>query len=384
MEPLQPNRPSAPRRGAEAIRLLTEAFRHAGWRAREPAADSGKPGADLILERGKQRYVVELKVAAEGRSDRLIPLWSQAYLQALRATAGRRAPLVVVAAPHVNWRAAEQILAFAAEHAPDAAAGVIDFEGLRRFRGPHLEGLDADHDRPSRAVDEPVADLFSDLNQWMLKVLLAPELPPGLLAAPTERPRDASQLARSAGVSAMSASRFVRLLKQEGHLDDNASSLQLVRREELFRRWQFASDRPASEVRMRFRLGGAPQEVLRRVMKLGDACLALFSAADALGMGFVRGVPPYLYVRRLKEMRPADWKGLVPAEQGEAYHVIVRQPRAVESVFRGRVRVGDDWASDIIQVWLDVSSHPTRGEEQAERIYRKVLAPIIEGRRGRR
>ena len=332
-------------------------------------------------------YAVELKTAPEGRSDRLIPLWSQAYLQARRTSDHPHAPLVVVAAPHVNRKAAEQILNFAAEHAPDAAAGVMDLDGLRRFRGPHLEGLDADHEpspRAPRALDEPVTDLFTDLNQWMLKVLLAPELPAGLLAAPVEPPRDASQLARNAGVSAMSASRLVRLLRREGHLDENASPLRLERREELIRRWRFAADRPAGEVRMRFRLGGDPKEELRRLMKHGEACLALFAAADALGMGFVRGVPPYLYVRRLKGMRPADWKGLVLAEPGEPYQVIVRQPRAVESVFRGMVRVGDDWVSDVVQVWLDVSSHPTRGDEQADRIYQKVLAPVVEGRRGRR
>jgi len=33
--------------------------------------------------------------------------------------------------------------------------------------------------------------------------------------------------------------------------------------------------------------------------------------------------------------------------------------------------------SDIIQVWLDVVNHPSRGEEQAKLIYEKILRPII-------
>ncbi len=33
---------------------------------------------------------------------------------------------------------------------------------------------------------------------------------------------------------------------------------------------------------------------------------------------------------------------------------------------------------DAIQVWLDVSAHPSRGLEQADLIYRKVLRPIVE------
>ena len=36
-------------------------------------------------------------------------------------------------------------------------------------------------------------------------------------------------------------------------------------------------------------------------------------------------------------------------------------------------------ACDVLQVWLDVAAHPSRGEEQAELIYRKVLRPVVEG-----
>jgi len=30
--------------------------------------------------------------------------------------------------------------------------------------------------------------------------------------------------------------------------------------------------------------------------------------------------------------------------------------------------------SDILQVWLDVSQHPSRGKEQADLIWRKILS----------
>jgi hypothetical protein len=33
--------------------------------------------------------------------------------------------------------------------------------------------------------------------------------------------------------------------------------------------------------------------------------------------------------------------------------------------------------SDVLQVWLDVAVHPSRGAEQAELIRRRVLGPII-------
>ena len=71
-------------------------------------------------------------------------------------------------------------MAFAHRYAPDAAAGVIDFEGFAMFRGPHLDGLNAEGKEFPLSVRQSVRDwgtLFSDLNQWMLKVLLAPFVP---------------------------------------------------------------------------------------------------------------------------------------------------------------------------------------------------------------
>jgi hypothetical protein len=41
------------------------------------------------------------------------------------------------------------------------------------------------------------------------------------------------------------------------------------------------------------------------------------------------------------------------------------------------VRVNGVAVSDVIQVWLDVASHPSRGPEQADVIRRRVLEPII-------
>jgi hypothetical protein len=111
----------------------------------------------------------------------------------------------------------------------------------------------------------------------------------------------------------------------------------------------------------------------------GRACLALFAAADALGVGFVQGVPPYVYVRRLSPASLSAWKNLVPIAPGEAPDVIVRQAPFPESVFRGMVRPHGMASCDVLQVWLDVSEHPARGEEQADLIRRRLLNRIIQG-----
>jgi hypothetical protein len=372
----------ASNRHADVERLLARIFEDAGWKvSHEPDGPNGyRP--DLLIRRPGASYLVELKVGVEGRSDRLIPLWSQACLQASSAS-GKHAPLAIVAAPRIAPRVAENILKFAERFAPNAAAGVIDLAGLRLFRGPQLESLNVEAPaKPRMASHGPKeqAHLFSDLNQWMIKVLLAPELPDELLGAPRGQYRNASQLAKAAHVSVMSAFRFVEQLKRDGYLHESSSYLKLVRRDSLFRQWQAASLRRANEVSMRFLLrGNDSRSALKRMLDSGRACLGLFAAADALGFGFVQGVPPHVYVRRLSSAGLAAWKNLVPVAPGEVPDVLVRQASSPESIFRGIVRPNGLVSCDILQAWLDVSGHPSRGEEQANLIRKRVLDRLMRG-----
>ncbi|MCA1604162.1 MAG: hypothetical protein LC775_01455 [Acidobacteria bacterium] len=378
----KPVRSAAIERGRQAESLLAEIFEHAGWRVeREPPRQSQ---LDMIVRRPGVVYAVEVKAGVEGRGDRLVPLFAQAVLQSLRGAGKSAAPLAVVAAPKISARAAEQVLKFAEQYAPDAAVGVIDFDGLRLFRGPHLEELNAEAPHKSSIASKAPrvsGHLFSDLNQWMLKVLLAPEVPEELLSAPRGQYRNASQLAHAAKVSVMSAFRFVQQLQNEGYISESDKYLSLVRREDLFRRWQASSQRSVKEVPMRYLLKGDPRAQLRRMLSSGRACLALFAAAEALKLGFVEGVPPYIYVERVQPANLSAWKNLRQCEPGEPPDLILRQAPAPQSVFRGLVRPEGMAASDVLQIWVDVSSHPSRGREQADLIRKRVLDRIIEEKR---
>ncbi|MEX2599912.1 MAG: RpiR family transcriptional regulator [Dehalococcoidia bacterium] len=334
----------------------------------------------MVIRRGNTSYVVEVKAAPEGRSDRLIPLWSQACLQVAQLGAGEHRPIAVVAAPRIPARTAKQILGFATTYSPDVAVGVIDFAGLRRFRGPELDGLDSDapvtHSIDRSLRGQPT-DLFTDLNQWLLKVLLAPELPEHLLSAPREKYQNASQLAKAAKVSAMTAYRLVQQLEEEGYLHESDPNLKLVRRDDLFRRWQASAARRVREAPMRFVLRGKPEIELKRMLKRGRGCLGLFAAAEALNLGFVDGVPPHVYVKRLGSASVGAWKNLIPVNAGEAPDVILREAAAPKSVFRGVVKVNAVPVSDILQIWIDVHAHPARGKEQADMIRQRVLKTLF-------
>jgi hypothetical protein len=157
--------------------------------------------------------------------------------------------------------------------------------------------------------------------------------------------------------------------------------LSLVRREDLLDRWQALSARSVTEVPMRFVLPGDRLAQVRGMLGSGRASLALFAAADALQLGFVHGVPPYVYVQRIQPANLAAWKNLRACEPAEPPDVIVRQAPAPQSVFRGLVRPGGVAACDVLQIWVDVAAHPSRGREQADLIRKRVLRGVIEGGR---
>lgn len=90
-------------------------------------------------------------------------------------------------------------------------------------------------------------------------------------------------------------------------------------------------------------------------------------------------MPTYVYVHRIQPANLAAWKNLRVGVAGEPPDLVVRQAPAPQSVFRGLVRPEGMAACDVLQVWLDVASHPSRGREQADLIRKRVLHRVIEG-----
>jgi len=399
------------RSGAEFQHLLAGSMRRAGWPVvSRPRAPSGDLQPDLVVDAGNKKYVVELKSSAEGRRDRLVPLMSQAILEA--QAAARQfpeavVPVAVVAAARVPDSVAEQVKEFAQRYAADVGVGVIDLEGLRSFSGYGLEALNAERlaSRQASFSRRPVpsVNLFSDLNQWMLKILLAANVPETLLSAPRGRFQNASQLAQAAGVAVMSASRLVRQLSEEGFLADRRSGLLIVQVEELMQRWSSAIQGRAREIPARWIFPGSSDQLAAAVRSYiarmdvktsrirnsragrpAEAaprlCVGLFAAADILGCGFVQGVAPHIYLDR-RDTDALRQLGLSIEDAERRPDIYLRIPKHAEAIFRAVVRREGVPVSDILQVWLDVSSHPVRGKEQAAQIWRRVLAPCFQGSR---
>lgn len=383
-------------------RIVGDLFRKAGWKVRRqvPVEDTQ---ADILADAGGRQYLVEVKSLSEGRRDRLIPLLAQAILQAKTAAEKcprATVPVAVVGASSVGVSVAEEARRFAERHAPEVGAGVVDANGLRVFTGHGLERFNASPTLLASAAVRPRAkptQLFSDLNQWMLKILVGQALPQSSLCVPKGEFRNASQLAEAANVSVMSAVRFVHRLDDEGFLHEGRDYLKLVRVEELLERWVSANREAFAQFPARWIIERSGEQLLASLAEYsggGNAlptpkrrganlnvragvrcCLGLFAAADALGFGFVRGVPPHIWMERLDPDVLRRF-GLKADDSPSPPDVYVRVPSNREAVFRAATIADGVPVSDVLQIWLDVSTHPARGRAQADVIRKRALRTL--------
>lgn len=383
------------RESADAARLADH-FGQIG--ARYTEANTGlEAGPDAEIVQAGVRYAVAIKRASQGRSDRVIPLLSQAILEAQRHAAELKGvrPMAVLWVEQAPESLFGRVTAFLDAYRPRAAIAIVTPQGVSLVRWNDEGPCDMAAPAPSSlrhgarrlgavGTAPPKAfNLFSDLNQWLLKLLLAPDIRADLLNAPRQAYRSGTELAQAAQCSQMSASRLLQHLRREGFLDEYSAGLRLVRRQELFKRWRAAAMRSAPDMPMRFTVRAAVPQQLKALLQSDQVqtCLGLFAAADALGVGHVSGVPPHVYVPRLPALaqdqyNPA-WAALNSYPEGTP-DLILRQPLAPQATFKGAVNQGGVLCADIIQVWLDVSHHPARGQEQADHIYSTVLQPIVE------
>jgi hypothetical protein len=385
---------------------LLGAFKGAGWRVDlESSGAEGRSRPDMVVHRGPRRYAVELKVAREPRRSLLQAMLADAILQArVHAQEFRASPLAVVAAARISPAAAHEIREYAQRFAAGVAWGLLDSETCFDLHG---EGLEAIHPEPAKvgeanaSLSRPPPDLFSDLGQWMLKVFMADEIGAKYLGAPCGHVRNASHLASLASASLPSASRLVSQLRHLNFIESEHDGLRLVRIADLLQSWRVSSSATPHEIGARWFV--PPKDSAEQLsinlaaytrspfpVKSADArqgydparegpraCLGLFAASEKLGFRFAHGTPLHLYLEDISVRVLVEQFSLAPVRSGEHIDVIVRRPRFPEAVFRACVIRDGVPAADIIQCWIDISSHPARGREHAEQIWRRVLVPRL-------
>jgi hypothetical protein len=283
----------------------------------------------------------------------------------------------------------ERLERFVAEVAPGQSWILFDKQG-RVFphvsSAPNLRNVAA-----HQLVVESVAPsprsrttLFTDLHQWMLKVLLAPQLPEKLLAAPRRSIRNASNLADVADVSTAVASRFVQALDAENQLDTRFGDLRIARPLELLTQWRDRMSHPARvEVAALFARGPTNVPALADASALSarngrerpPLVLRLHTACELLGLGHVTGAHPMAWTPSL-DAQLLESLGLVVDSTSSRVDVGLAVPRFPESIYRARPTSGAP-ATDVIQCWLETSHYRLRGQEQADFLWRRVLQPAF-------
>ncbi|MEM5406353.1 helix-turn-helix domain-containing protein [Paraburkholderia unamae] len=355
------------------------AFADINWQVSSTHSDHH---GDLIITAPDGHvYFAMLKFSTEGRPDRVTALFAQALLEArvvARQHHGRPAALIWVktASPSLIKRLRD----FHDQYAEGEAYGLISGDGLKYL---HFPGVPHELATPITQVNRRTSRgssqthlVFSDRTQWMLKLLLAPEIPEPLLTARREQYRTATDLARAAGVSAMTASRFVNALTEKGFLDQSSPYLKLVMRRKLADLWKASYKNQPDPVAVKFLVQGPPAVLMEKLLqKHQHSFLGLFAAAEVLAVGHVRGVPPYVYVYDLDAAN--HWKELKAAQYGEKPDLLLQRIRFPQSIGAGAVQRKGMYVTDILQVWLDVSAHPARGAEQAAELERGILANVI-------
>src|SRR5437867_8048337 len=109
-----PNPP--PDHEAQLGLVVANLFREEGWKVLKQPRERGAP--DLIASRPGKKLVVEIKRASEGRKDRVIPLLSQAALEASyysRSLSDHPLPVAIVGANHMPESLAEEAKRFLQE-----------------------------------------------------------------------------------------------------------------------------------------------------------------------------------------------------------------------------------------------------------------------------
>ena len=383
-----------PNRRPDYERLVADILRRAGLHVKGPSR-SGEPGIDIRAHLGKKNYIFEIKSSSESRKDRAIPLIAQAILEVQSAAAKIPGviPVAVLAGDRMSESLAEQIVQFGIRNAPNVAVGVVDAKGMSHFSGFGLDALNAKASLPSPVEsfekNAPSVNLFSDLNQWMLKVLLSERISKDLLSAPRGPFENASKLAEAAKVSLMSASRFLRQLSGEGFLEQRRY-LRLVRIEVLLDQWEGRRRRPR-EIPLRWILREKHKSLASALRSLAQSgsrdpasqfhrhaprtCLALYAAAEQLGLKFVHGAQSHFYLEKFDQKLLYEI-GLSAENAEHQADVFVRIPESPEAVFRAAVARGGVPVADVLQIWLDVSAHPSRGKAQAEVIRKETLSDL--------
>lgn len=248
----------------------------------------------------------------------------------------------------------------------------IDLSGNVYISDPGLLHIEREG-KPNMFVDSQVSsNIFADKRSLVLRYLFA-------------HPNDFSgvrEIADDCGANPGGVSIALRLLEEAGYVARNHQGRsKLVRWRELLEDWaSYYKVKKQSESRFYWNAQSLDQ-MIRSLTSLSTSPTHGFALTGHAGAHLVapyvnyEGLHAYVKDQEVADELAAAFK-LRPAEKGA--NVFLLHPYYKDSAFYGVREInGVDIVSDI-QLYLDLKNFPVRGEEQAENLLRRVIAPSME------
>jgi hypothetical protein len=367
-------------REEEAIRRATDILRDVfpdSMISHEARASDRKTACDLELTTNGHVLIVDVRTS---RSTRILDLEGRlalASLQATRSAAQKNAlPVVMIALPKLGPKALHFAANFINHHTPDVGWCLFDLSGAYSLNIPALAVVKS---RRTQLRSEPRSfptrgSLFSDLNRWMLKLLLLREVPDQLWGGPKQSIMHARELRVVAGVSPETAYSFVRTFESAGYIQETNDGIIVTRRAELVRTWlthelSFRSE--SIPVRWIF---GNGQELTKVLLRSGGNEQFAVTGFEACRMlGILHAPVPRKEVCVHGDIATAiqNWN-LHRCDARDADFFILRMANP-KSVLKGSVIKEGLPVVDVLEAAFSVYGQAPRGEQQAEFIFRNVL-----------
>lgn len=337
--------------------------------------------ADLIGSIGGIELAVALKSMSRGTIEDMKGRLATAILQ-LRQTLdqeGVREPVVVLHAQRVGRRAIGELKDFMREYAPEFGWGAIDEQGSFHFELPSLD-LEVDerghNSRREARETKHNKRAFTDLNRWLLKLLMLRDAPERMWKSGEKYRRDIrnpNDLKDVADVSQAKAYQFARTFRDLGFLNWDREQFRIPDRRRLFELW-YEEERQLriNKQYARSIFGpGAFNELIAKAEDEIEYAVGGYSACKLHGVLHTKPEVPRIHISGRPDyaMERLD---LEPVAQHQADVCLVELPYS-ESVFRAAVTIDGMQVVDILQAALDSARYRGRGREQVEYIVEHVL-----------
>jgi hypothetical protein len=335
-----------------------------------------------------------VKLAIPFRSNHVQGLIADAFLRLKhKADKSNKKFLLVIIVEHLTQRAENLIRHYTNSHTPDLNWLVIANDTyLARIpdllceqeRSAHFEGsLDTTLIRQS---PEPKTTPFAATMQWLLKSLLLPGISEKYWSGPSEPPLTLTELAKRTEVSLPYVSLLAKSLVRSGHLAKRKGRLHLTGIETLLTDWSKAPrpDKNVYAVESIYPDTSTRSSISRIFENIRTStnnhayAISSHAACELHGVSVSTANTLWLYCNMPVAicLRELDLQ-IAVAPRNPIAKVI--ETRATHSIFRPRVIKEGLPVCDILQVYLDVSSSRTRGEEQAQAILDRILRPHFKG-----